>query len=47
MFFDGFTLTRIRVRDGEMRVRHGGSGPSLLLLHSRRPIALEMGNRSI
>ena len=33
MFFDGFTLTKIRVRDGDMRVRHGGSGPPLLLLH--------------
>ena len=33
MFFDGFTLTKIRVRDGDMRVRHGGDGPPLLLLH--------------
>lgn len=33
MFFDGFTLTNIRVRDGVMRLRHGGSGPPLLLLH--------------
>lgn len=33
MFFDGFTLTNIRVRDGAIRVRHGGSGPPLLLLH--------------
>lgn len=33
MFFDGFTLTNVRVRDGAMRLRHGGSGPPLLLLH--------------
>ncbi|MBN9261217.1 MAG: alpha/beta hydrolase [Hyphomicrobium sp.] len=33
MFFDGFTLTNVRVRDGIMRLRHGGSGPPLLLLH--------------
>jgi haloacetate dehalogenase len=33
MFFDGFTLTTIRVNDGDMRLRHGGSGPPLLLLH--------------
>lgn len=33
MFFDGFTLTKVRVRDGDMRLRHGGSGPPLLLLH--------------
>ncbi len=32
-FFDGFTLTNTRVRDGELRLRHGGSGPPLLLLH--------------
>lgn len=32
-FFDGFTLTSVPVRDGVMRLRHGGSGPPLLLLH--------------
>jgi haloacetate dehalogenase len=32
-FFDGFTLTNVRVRDGVLRLRHGGSGPPLLLLH--------------
>lgn len=32
-FFDGFTLTRVTVPDGTIRVRHGGSGPPLLLLH--------------
>ncbi len=32
-FFDEFTLTTMRVRDGELRLRHGGSGPPLLLLH--------------
>lgn len=33
MFFDGFTLTRIEVPGGSIRLRHGGSGPPLLLLH--------------
>lgn len=32
-FFDGFTLTHVRVRDGVLRLRHGGNGPPLLLLH--------------
>ncbi len=32
-FFDGFTLSHIQVRDGALRVRHGGSGPPLLLIH--------------
>ena len=32
-FFDGFTLTTARVCDGELRLRHGGSGPPLLLLN--------------
>jgi haloacetate dehalogenase len=32
-FFDGFTLSNVPVRDGVLRVRHGGSGPPLLLLH--------------
>ena len=31
--FDGFTLERIDVGDAELRVRHGGSGPPLVLLH--------------
>jgi hypothetical protein len=31
--FEGFTLERIDVRDAELRVRHGGSGPPVLLLH--------------
>jgi haloacetate dehalogenase len=31
--FDGFILERIDVGDAELRVRHGGSGPPLLLLH--------------
>ncbi len=31
--FDGFTLERIRLADVEVRVRHGGSGPAVLLLH--------------
>jgi haloacetate dehalogenase len=33
MFFDSFTLTRITVGDVTLRVRYGGSGPALLLLH--------------
>jgi haloacetate dehalogenase len=33
MFFDGFTLTDVQVSDGTLRVRQGGSGPPLLLLH--------------
>ena len=32
-FFDGFTLTQVAVPDGTIRVRQGGSGPPLLLLH--------------
>jgi haloacetate dehalogenase len=31
--FEGFTLERIDVGDAELRVRHGGSGPPVLLLH--------------
>ncbi len=31
--FDGFALERIDVGDAVLRVRHGGSGPPLLLLH--------------
>jgi haloacetate dehalogenase len=31
--FDGFTLERIRTSGVELRVRHGGSGPPILLLH--------------
>ncbi|CAH2599748.1 Fluoroacetate dehalogenase [Rhodovastum atsumiense] len=33
MFFEGFTLTESPVDGGRIRVRHGGSGPPLLLLH--------------
>ncbi len=33
MFFEGFTLTEIPVQGGSIRLRHGGSGPPLLLLH--------------
>ena len=33
MFFDGFQLTNIAVSEGSLRLRHGGSGPPLLLLH--------------
>ncbi len=33
MFFDGFRLEHVPVRDGSIRLRRGGSGPPLLLLH--------------
>lgn len=33
MLFDGFRLERIAVCGGSIRLRHGGSGPPLLLLH--------------
>jgi haloacetate dehalogenase len=32
-FFDGFSLERLSVRGGALRLRRGGSGPPLLLLH--------------
>jgi haloacetate dehalogenase len=31
--FDGFTLTKITANGIDIRLRHGGSGPPLLLLH--------------
>lgn len=33
MFFDGFELRQVAVPDGALRLRIGGSGPPLLLLH--------------
>ncbi len=33
MFFEGFTLSFVDLPSGRMRLRHGGSGPPLLLLH--------------
>jgi haloacetate dehalogenase len=33
MFFDGFTLTHVETPGGSIRLRHGGDGPPLLLLH--------------
>jgi len=33
MWFEGFELSQINVGDGALRVRRGGSGPPLLLLH--------------
>ena len=33
MLFEGFELTRIDTGEAEIRVRHGGTGPPLLLLH--------------
>ncbi len=32
-FFDGFTLDHVEVGDVTLRVRHGGTGPPLVLLH--------------
>jgi haloacetate dehalogenase len=32
-FFAGFTLTYLDLPEGRIRLRHGGSGPPLLLLH--------------
>lgn len=32
-YFDGFTLEQIEVGEVELRVRHGGDGPPLVLLH--------------
>lgn len=33
MFFPGFTMTSVAVPGGTIRLRYGGSGPPLLLLH--------------
>jgi haloacetate dehalogenase len=33
MFFEGFTLADVPVPGGTIRLRHGGSGPPLMLLH--------------
>jgi hypothetical protein len=33
MFFEGFKLQRIELSEAALRVRHGGSGPPVLLLH--------------
>ncbi|MDA8050895.1 MAG: alpha/beta hydrolase [Rhodospirillales bacterium] len=33
MFFEGFMLAEIPTPEGPIRLRHGGSGPPLLLLH--------------
>jgi haloacetate dehalogenase len=33
MFFDGFTMAHVPVPGGTIRLRHGGSGKPLLLLH--------------
>jgi haloacetate dehalogenase len=31
--FEGFALERVDVGEAQLRVRHGGSGPAVLLLH--------------
>ena len=33
MFFPDFSLEHVQVTDGPIRLRRGGSGPPLLLLH--------------
>src|SRR3954467_10330012 len=33
MFFEGFSVAHVPVLGGTIRLRHGGSGPPLLLLH--------------
>lgn len=33
MFFTGFILEHVQIKDGPIRLRRGGSGPPLLLLH--------------
>ena len=33
MFFDGFGVTEVATQAGPIRLRHGGAGPPLLLLH--------------
>jgi haloacetate dehalogenase len=33
MFFEGFALDRVDVGNGALRVRHGGTGPPVVLLH--------------
>jgi haloacetate dehalogenase len=33
MFFDGFACDRVDVGEVQLRVRHGGSGPPVVLLH--------------
>lgn len=33
MFFEGFTIAKIDLPHGRIRLRHGGSGPPLVLLH--------------
>jgi haloacetate dehalogenase len=33
MLFPGFTVEEVTVKEGRIRLRHGGSGPPLLLLH--------------
>jgi pimeloyl-ACP methyl ester carboxylesterase len=31
--FEGFTLRRVDVGEAQLRVRYGGAGPAVLLLH--------------
>jgi len=40
--FEGFTLERIDVGDAELRVRHGGTGPAVLLLHGHTPYPCDL-----
>jgi haloacetate dehalogenase len=44
--FEGVTLQRINVGEAELRVRHGGSGPPVLLLHGHPRTHVEvLGHR--
>ncbi|HET9290446.1 MAG TPA: alpha/beta fold hydrolase, partial [Actinomycetes bacterium] len=53
--FDGFSLERVDVGEAVLRVRHGGSGPAVLLLHGHprthatwhRVAPLLAGSRSV
>ncbi len=44
MFFPGFTVEEVTVKEGPVRLRRGGSGPPLLLLHGN-PQTHAMWNR--
>jgi pimeloyl-ACP methyl ester carboxylesterase len=43
--FEGFTLTTVKAGEIDIRLRHGGSGPPLLLLHGH-PRPMSCGTRS-
>src|SRR5947208_2623416 len=43
--FDGFALERIDVGEAELRVRHGGAGPPILLLHGHPRTQCDVASR--